>query len=85
MWRSLLLFMVWEPGCAASSPPVGVIQPPPGERLEHITGPLPGHGPYRTYSEALVAACPLLLKQPQATAGRPGDQEFPLRWKLSKE
>ncbi|NRD56150.1 hypothetical protein [Corallococcus exiguus] len=85
MWRSLLFCMAWGLGCSASRPPPGVVQPPPGERLESIAGPLPGYGPYPTYSDALIAACPLILKQPQATAGRPGDQEFPLRWRLSKE
>ncbi|RYZ37958.1 MAG: hypothetical protein EOO71_26040 [Myxococcaceae bacterium] len=85
MWRSLLGCMALGLGCSASRPPPGVVQPSPGERLERIPGPLPGHGPYASYSDALMAACPLILKQPQAIAGRPSDQEFPLRWRLSKE
>ncbi|RKH41449.1 hypothetical protein [Corallococcus llansteffanensis] len=85
MWRSLLCGMALGLGCSASRPLPGVVQPDPGERLASIPGPLPGHGPYKSFSDALIAACPLILQQPQATAGRPTDQEFPLRWRLSQE
>ncbi|WP_224240256.1 hypothetical protein [Hyalangium gracile] len=46
---------------------------------------MPGFGPYATYPEALLAACPIILSKPHATAGRLGAQNFELRWRLSNE
>jgi hypothetical protein len=46
---------------------------------------MPAFGPFDTFSDALQAACPLLLSKPHATAGRPTDQNFRLRWLLSQE
>ncbi|RKH39947.1 hypothetical protein D7X12_22155 [Corallococcus sicarius] len=46
---------------------------------------MPGFGPFDTFSDALIAACPLILSKPHATAGRPGTQDFELRWRISKE
>ncbi|WP_223764003.1 hypothetical protein NR800_09565 [Corallococcus interemptor] len=50
-----------------------------------IPGPMPGFGPFDSFSDALQAACPLILGKPQATAGRPAGQNFQLRWRLSRE
>lgn len=46
---------------------------------------MPGFGSFDTYSDALLAACPLILSKPNATAGRINDQDFQLRWRISSE
>jgi hypothetical protein len=46
---------------------------------------MPGFGPFNSFSDALLAACPLILEKPHATAGRPSAPDFQLRWQLSKE
>ncbi|RKH11075.1 hypothetical protein D7X74_26175 [Corallococcus sp. CA047B] len=46
---------------------------------------MPGFGPFDTFSDALVAACPLILSKPHATAGRERAQDFRVRWRISKE
>lgn len=46
---------------------------------------MPGFGPFSSFSDALIAACPLILEKPHATAGFPSAQDFQLRWRLSKE
>ncbi|MFP2932071.1 hypothetical protein ACLESO_44285 [Pyxidicoccus sp. 3LG] len=46
---------------------------------------MPDFGPFSSFSDALMAACPLILEKPHATAGSPSAQDFRLRWQLSKE
>jgi hypothetical protein len=53
--------------------------------LEKLPGPMPGFGPFDSYSDALMAACPLILSKPNATAGRWGSQDLSLRWRVSQE
>jgi hypothetical protein len=73
-------------GCSAPKPIEGVVRPNPGEPpLEIIPGPMPGFGSFDTFSDALMAACPLILSKPNATAGRLGDQDFQLRWRNASE
>lgn len=80
-----LMFMALALGCSASKLPPGVIEPRAGETLKWIPGPMPGIGPFDTYSDALLAACPLILKQPNAVAGRPSDPNFKLHWQNAQE
>lgn len=46
---------------------------------------MPSFGPFDSYSDALQAACPLILGKPNATAGKPSGENFQLRWRLSRE
>jgi hypothetical protein len=46
---------------------------------------MPGFGPFESYTHALMAACPLILSKPNATAGRVGSQDFQVRWRVSSE
>ena len=46
---------------------------------------MPGFGPFESYTQALMAACPLILSKPNATAGRAGSQDFQIRWRVSSE
>lgn len=71
--------------CSPPRPIPGVVQPHLGEELKSIPGPMPGFGPFPSFSAALIAACPMILEKPQATAGRPSDPNFRLRWQLSRE
>jgi hypothetical protein len=82
--RFLTLLLPWL-ACAPPQPIPGVVRPNPGEKLKSITGPMPGFGPFDSRLDALLAACPLILSKPRATAGRPSDQNFEVRWRLSSE
>lgn len=46
---------------------------------------MPGFGPFDSLSDALISACPLILSQPRATAGRRDEQGFNVRWRVSSE
>jgi hypothetical protein len=46
---------------------------------------MPGFGPFDKFSDALIAACPVILSKPRAAAGRPTDENFRLRWMISQE
>lgn len=53
--------------------------------FKRVQGPIPGVGPFDTYLEALLAACPLILSQKNATAGHPRNPRFYERWRGSSE
>ena len=73
LWASLLTLL----GCASTPPIEGVVRPRPGEAfLERLPGPMPGFGPFDSYSDALIAACPRILSKPHATAGRAQAQPY---------
>jgi hypothetical protein len=73
-------------GCSPPKPTDGVVRPSPGEPLlETIQAPMPGFGSFDSPSDALLAACQVILSKPNATAGRVGSQDFQLRWRISRE
>jgi hypothetical protein len=82
----LLIVLVMGGGCSPPKSIPGVVRPGPGEPLlEKLPGPMPDFGPFDSYSDAVMAACPLILSKPNATAGRVGSQDFQLRWRISSE
>ncbi len=83
LMRSLLLAVAW--GCMPAPPPLGVVRIDRGALLKAIPGPMPGFGPFDSLSDALISACPLILSQPRATAGRKDEQNFNVRWRVSSE
>lgn len=86
MRLGILILLLISCGCSPPKPIPGVVRPGPGEPfLETLPGPMPGFGPFDSYSDALLAACPLILSKPNATAGRVGSQDFQLRWRVSSE
>jgi hypothetical protein len=86
MHRCLPVLLLLSMGCPPPKPIPGVVRPGPGEPfLESLPGPMPGFGPFGSYSDALIAACPLILSKPNATAGRRDQQDFQLRWRISSE
>jgi hypothetical protein len=50
-----------------------------------VPGPMPHFGPFDSRWDALLAACPLILSQPRATAGRNDDTNYSVRWRVSNE
>ncbi|WP_233582917.1 hypothetical protein [Corallococcus sp. CA053C] len=79
------MLAVMTTGCASTQRIPGVVQGTEGAPLSSIPGPMPAFGPFDTFSDALQAACPLILGKPHATAGRATEQNFQLRWRLSRE
>src|SRR5690242_10361008 len=65
-----LLFVRALAVLACTSHQPGVIEVPP-EGIPSIPGPMPGLGPFPTYSDALLAACPKILSFDDAVASRP--------------
>ncbi len=57
----------------------------PQHPLKSLEGPMPGFGPFESSSDALLAACSLILSKPRATAGRRDEQGFGVRWRVSTE
>jgi hypothetical protein len=84
--RVLLASALMVSGCSSPQSIEGVVRPKPGEPLlESLPGPMPDFGSFDSYSDALIAACPRILSKPNATAGRVQAQDFPLRWRISRE
>ena len=86
--RSLLLgpSMVLAAACTAPRPNPYVVAPNPGETLTSIPGPMPDFGPYTQVSEALLAACPVIIGQPHASIPvSRGDQNFSVYWRTASE
>lgn len=79
----LLALVAW--GCVSSPTPPGVVRFEPGKIPASLNGPFPALGPFTTSWDALLAACPLILGQRNATAGRTDDTSFPVRWRVSNE
>jgi hypothetical protein len=81
--RLLLSLSLLALGCAPQPIP-GVVRPAPGAPpLESLPGPLAGFGPFDSFSDALIAACPLILSKPNATVRHIQERELALR--LSSE
>jgi hypothetical protein len=82
----LMILALLGLGCSSPKPIEGVVRPNPGEPLlQRLPGPMPDFGSFDSFSDALLAACPLILSKPNATAGRAGDQDFQLRWRIASE
>ncbi|WP_224247753.1 hypothetical protein [Hyalangium gracile] len=71
--------------CVPSTPPPGVVRFDPRNFPESVEGPMPHFGPFNSRMDALLAACPLILTKPRATAGRRDDPNFGVRWRASTE
>ena len=82
-WPCLLLWMAW--GCLPGRPPPGVLRIDPANPPESVPGPMPDFGPFDSRWDALLAACPVILSQPRATAGHQSDMNFGARWRASTE
>jgi hypothetical protein len=64
----LLVHAIVLLACTSQQP--GVLEVPP-DGVPSIPGPMPGFGPFPTYSDALLAACPKILSFDNAVASRP--------------
>ncbi|GMU07445.1 hypothetical protein ASNO1_36980 [Corallococcus caeni] len=73
-------------GCAPAGPAPGVWRPEvDASAAAPIPGPLPGFGPFTSFSEALQAACPFILSKPNAVAGHLRDRDPRLAFRASTE
>lgn len=72
--------------CAAPSPNPHVVHPKLGETLTSVPGPLPNFGPFASVAEAILAACPVIMRQPHALIPVPRtDQNFSVYWRTASE
>jgi proteasome lid subunit RPN8/RPN11 len=72
--------------CASSPPPPGVIRIDPRNPPKSVEGPITlDFGPFDSYWDALIAACPLILSQKGARAGHQESMGFDARWRASTE
>jgi hypothetical protein len=72
--------------CAAPSPNPHVVHPKLGETLTSVPGPLPNFGPFASVAEAILAACPVIMRQPHALIPVPRtDQNFSVYWRAASE
>jgi hypothetical protein len=78
---SLLIGM----GCTPPRPIEGVWRPGFGEASDHIPGPMKNFGPFDAYTDALQAACPLILSKPNATVGHLKDLDLELATRVATE
>lgn len=77
--RSFLLgpCILLAAACTAPRPNPYVVIPSPGETLTSISGPMPDFDSYTSVSDALLAACPVIVRQPHALIPVPrNDQNF---------
>ncbi len=80
------LSLLLAAACTAQRPSPYIVQPPPGETLTSVPGPLPDFGPFTGIPEALVAACPVLIRQPHAHIPVSKDhQHFSVYWRTASE
>ncbi|HEX8434414.1 MAG TPA: BatA domain-containing protein [Archangium sp.] len=72
--------------CSAPRPNPYVVNPKPGETLTSVPGPMPDFGSFSRVSDAILAACPVILRQPHALIPVPRThQEFSVYWKTASE
>lgn len=62
-----------------------VWRPPPGQEAESIPGPLMNFGSYDFFSDALKAACPLILSKPNASVVHLQERDPELALRVSTE
>ncbi|HZI11010.1 MAG TPA: hypothetical protein VE153_11525 [Myxococcus sp.] len=84
--RHLASSVLLAAACATPGPNPDVVHPPPGQTLTSVPGPLPGFGPFTHVSAAILAACPVIMRQPHAVIPVPrSHQDFSLYWRTASE
>ncbi|MGZ3458183.1 MAG: hypothetical protein ACXU86_06700 [Archangium sp.] len=80
------LLMLLAVSCTATRPNPYVLKPEPGETLTSVPGPMPDFGPFSSISDAILAACPVLMRQPHALIPVPRThQNFGVYWRTASE
>lgn len=86
MMQWYLIPLLGALACSSSKPVPGVWRPEPGkEPTRGIPGPMRGFGPFNSFSDALQAACPMILSKPNATMGHLQDTAPDLAFRVSTE
>lgn len=83
--RHLLPAVLIGLGCSAPRTVRDVWRPGPGDKVDHVPGPMKGFGPFDSFADALKAACPLILAKPNATVGHLKDADQQLAFRVSTE
>ncbi|HYO58830.1 hypothetical protein [Archangium sp.] len=84
--QHLLVSLLFGLGC--SSPKLAdphVWRPTSGQGAESIPGPLKNFGPFDSFSDALKAACPLILSKPNASVVHLQERDPELALRVSTE
>lgn len=86
-WGVVLVTLVWSWGCSTPAPIPNVVRRNTGEPTPlTIPGPMPHFGPFTSVDDAILAACPLVLRQPHAVIPvRKDDQNFGVYWRTADE
>ncbi|MFP2929823.1 hypothetical protein ACLESO_32450 [Pyxidicoccus sp. 3LG] len=72
--------------CASSGPSGHIVTPDTGETLTSIPGPMPDFGPFDSVADAILAACPVIVRQPHALIPVPRTaQDFGVYWRAASE
>lgn len=72
--------------CSTSGVNPYVVSARPGETLTSVPGPLSDLGSFRRVSDAILAACPVILQQPHALIPVPRThQDFGVYWSTASE
>lgn len=71
--------------CATAPADPQLWRPASDPQADTIPGPLVNFGPYNDFSDALKAACPLILSKPNATVAHLQERDLALAKRLSKE
>ncbi|HYO52014.1 hypothetical protein [Archangium sp.] len=86
MKRYLLVPLLFGLGCASpQTADPHIWRPAPGQNTESIPGPLKNFGSFDSFSDALKAACPLILSKPNASVGHLQEQNPELALRVSTE
>jgi hypothetical protein len=80
------LSLLLATACTAPRQNPYVVHPQPGEMLTSVPGPMPDFGPFTSVSDAILAACPVIMRQPDALIPvSSSHQNFSVYWRTASE
>jgi hypothetical protein len=80
------LVVLLAAACTAPRPNPYVMSPDPGETLTSVPGNMPDFDSFTSISDAILAACPVIMRQPHALIPVPRThQDFSTYWRTASE